>query len=339
VDERTVEKVVRAYGYEPSVVLPAQKGYRNSSYPVELANGDVVNFILYKNEPGILAVIHCANQVANYLASLDLPVRRTRAHRIMTIRSENGVRYGALYDYLPGHTIPWEAYTMDHIKLVGMAMSSVHAKLRHEMFELDHVVDVYRPIAMRMKAYFVEPGVQNALLQKLGLKVSSDIFNRFMGVLEIGLTLPFQPLHMDFVRGNLLFDNARPGDYFTLGKTRLTGIIDFEKVALGHPVFDIARTLAFLLVDCKYKTPEKVRKYFLWSGYNKLGTAFFTNPVVTSNDRRLDLLDELTVFFLFHDFYKFLRHNPYEALNDNEHFARTRDMLIGHKMLQYSETR
>jgi Ser/Thr protein kinase RdoA (MazF antagonist) len=339
VDQRTIEKIIRAYGYEPRTVLPSQKGYRNSSYPVELASGDFVNFILYKNEQGILTIIHRANQVANYLASVGLPVRRTRAHRIMTIRAENGARYGALYDYLPGRTIPWEAYAMNHIKLVGLAMSDMHDKLRQETFELDHVVDVYQPHAARMREYFTDSDVQNALRQKLGIEVMPTIFKRLEGILAIGRSFPSQPLHMDFVRGNLLFDEARSGDYFTLGNTSLTGIIDFEKVALGHPVFDIARTLAFLLVDCKYKSPEKIRKYFLQSGYNKLGDATFTLPIIGTADYRLDVLEELTSFFLFHDFYKFLKHNPYESLSGNEHFVRTRDILAGRKMLQYSKTR
>ncbi len=41
-----------------------------------------------------------------------------------------------------------------------------------------------------------------------------------------------------------------------------------------------------------------------------------------------DLLEVLVDLFLFYDFYKFLRHNPYESLTDNEHFIRTKAILL-----------
>jgi Ser/Thr protein kinase RdoA (MazF antagonist) len=47
-----------------------------------------------------------------------------------------------------------------------------------------------------------------------------------------------------------------------LNNLAITGIIDFEKTAAGPRIFDIARTLAFLLVDCKAKTPAQVTNYF-----------------------------------------------------------------------------
>jgi hypothetical protein len=125
-----------------------------------------------------------------------------------------------------------------------------------------------------------------------------------------------QPLHMDFVRSNVLF-NAH---------ATIAGIIDFEKTGKGHPMLDIARTLAFLLVDCKYKEPGKVYKYFVHSGYRKRG-----KNNININPR---LLHELTNIFLLHDFYKFLRHNPYESLGRNEHFVRTRDILIARALLR-----
>jgi Ser/Thr protein kinase RdoA (MazF antagonist) len=112
------------------------------------------------------------------------------------------------------------------------------------------------------------------------------------------------------VRGNILFDD----------QARITGVLDFEKTAWGHPALDIARTLAFLLVDCKYKSEDKTRKYFLISGYNKRG------PARTPGSS--PLLEKLITTFLLHDFYKFLRHNPYESLRNNEHFVRTRDLLV-----------
>jgi aminoglycoside phosphotransferase (APT) family kinase protein len=114
---------------------------------------------------------------------------------------------------------------------------------------------------------------------------------------------------MDFVRGNILFSGFE-----------ITGILDFEKTALGHPIMDMARTLAFLLVDCKYKTEEKVNKYFVQSGYTKRGA---NKETINDDDRGL-----LVEMFLLYDLYKFLRHNPYESLYENEHYIRTKDILV-----------
>jgi Ser/Thr protein kinase RdoA (MazF antagonist) len=125
-----------------------------------------------------------------------------------------------------------------------------------------------------------------------------------------------QPLHMDFVRGNILFDDDK-----------ITGILDFEKASLGHVIMDVSRTLAFLLVDCKYKTPEKVRKYFLKSGYFKDTGGKIIN---------LKLMDLLIEMFLTYDFYKFLRHNPYESLLQNQHYLRTRDILINLGVISFN---
>jgi Ser/Thr protein kinase RdoA (MazF antagonist) len=111
-------------------------------------------------------------------------------------------------------------------------------------------------------------------------------------------------------------------------KAKISGILDFEKASWGPPIFDIARTLAFLIVDCKYKPEPKVRKYFLHSGYNKRGDSNFTHTKV---------FEQLVDFFLVHDFYKFLKHNPYETLEQNEHFVRTRDFLLKRNILIRTE--
>ena len=163
--------------------------------------------------------------------------------------------------------------------------------------------------------YFSDHNIRDAMRRKLRLAVAPDQFIMLQTLLASCRTLPGgQALHMDFVRGNILFDQT----------PRITGVLDFEKTALGHPAFDIARTLAFLFVDCKYKDPEKVRKYFLYSGYNKRGDA----PLPQEK-----LIDALVPLFLLYDFYKFLRHNPYESLAQNEHFVRTKNILLEQSLL------
>ncbi len=298
-------------------ILPSQKGYRNASHPIELPDGQLINLLLYKIEPGIVDRINNANRVANFLAGQDYPARKQHDPRTLQIRAGKQRTYCCLYEYLPGTTIPWEAYTQEHLKQLGQYMSDMHALLgTFDYSGLSSVAGEYAAIAARMERYFADPGVSNAMRQKLGLTLTLPMFEKLQRMLAWARTLPgTQALHMDFVRGNILFNDA----------AQITGVLDFEKTAAGNPAFDIARTLAFLLVDCKYKAADKVRKYFLMSGYQKRGSV----PLPP-----LKLIDSLVPMFLLHDFYKFLRHNPYESLAQNEHYTRTRDILLEHKMLK-----
>jgi Ser/Thr protein kinase RdoA (MazF antagonist) len=301
-------------------VYVPHKGYRNESYPVLLADGAMCNLIIYKREPGILQRIRNANRISNAVAVQGLPARRSVTDKIVRLHNDNYELYGALYTYLPGTTIPWEAYTMEHIKQLGAAMSTMHELLRPQpRHTLPLVTDEYRAICRRMETYFGRDGVRMALRNKLGLD-PPRVIGRLRAVLEGLSNAPGQQaLHMDFVRGNILFSEQQKG--------RITGILDFEKTAWGHPAFDIARTLAFLLVDCKYKEEGKVRKYFLHSGYNKRGSAQF---------REWAVLEILLDLFLLYDLYKFLRHNPYEYLQQNEHYIRTRNCLLKRNILTLS---
>lgn len=319
-----VERIARAYNLPYAQFLQPQKGYRNQSSPVLLRDGTTVNLILYKREPGILARISAAHAVSDVLAAYGLPVRHAISSKIIRAQAGDHVRYGALYNYLGGHTIPWEAYTKDHIKQLGKTMSDMHGVLADAgTLGLSEVAAEYRVILGRMHAYFTQQPVGDALRSKLQLAVSPHIFEEFERTLKAATKLPAQPLHMDFVRSNILF--AGVPDSADL-RVRVSGILDFEKAASGSPLFDIARTLAFLLVDCKYKTPAQVRKYFLRSGYQKRGAA-------NLDARHLPLLEPLVNLFLFYDFYKFLRHNPYEHLPENEHFTRTRELLLQHRLV------
>lgn len=314
-----VERILQQYGLTAAHVHEVEKGYRNQSYAAELRDGRILNLILYKREEGILERVRRANRVSDFLAGEGYPARKTADRRVTTMKSGDYIKYAALYEYLPGKTIPWEAYTMEHIKRLGGAMSDMHALLKKlPQEDLPFVIDECRDLLRRMEKYFAEDGVHDALAGKLGLSVPDT--SAFRSALTAAIGLPAQTLHMDFVRGNILFSGAEKG--------KITGVLDFEKTAWGPPVFDISRTLAFLLVDCKYKESDKVRKYFLHSGYNKRGQSQFPpNP----------LLETLLNFFLLHDFYKFLRHNPYESLVQNEHFVRTRDILLKRNIVMRTE--
>jgi Ser/Thr protein kinase RdoA (MazF antagonist) len=334
----TAAKVAAAYGLDPRAIGAPQSGYRNQTYAIAHTGGQTANLILYKSEPGIRARVIAANAVSDYLAGRGLPTRRTLGHIVKiqghTRAGAPRTKYACLYNYLPGHTIPWEAYTRDHIKLLGAAMGRMHAELAAAPESLQrHLPSVSvenRQILDRMRRYCAEPGVTAALKRKLGLTLAPHALPGANAALTLAVQLPgHQPLHLDFVRGNLLFGPAagHPETPHTLNGLALTGIIDFEKTALGAPLFDLARTLAFLLVDVKTKTPAQVYKHFLHSGYRKRGGQEFEPPKVHHNGRGVDLLQALINFYLLHDFYKFLRHNPYEFLAQNEHFVRTVALL------------
>ncbi|MFI5275318.1 MAG: phosphotransferase enzyme family protein [Candidatus Saccharimonadales bacterium] len=327
--EALVRRILAQYGFAYVELLPLGKGYRNYAFPARLPDGTTVNLMLYKREPGMEERIKRANMVADFAYASGLAARHTRDERIMRLMSSRGKSYAALYDYLPGNTIPWEAYTQKHIKQLGKTLSDLHSVLyNYGESDLPNVVVEYRDIVEQMRQYFAGSGVNGAMQSKLRLTFALDTFMTLDTLLAACEYLPNQQaLHMDFVRSNILFIETADGP-------EISGILDFEKTAYGSPLFDIARTLAFLLVDCKYKEVSKVRKYFLYSGYKKRGTASFINVSVKLCGRSQNVLQTLVTLFLIYDFYKFLRHNPYEYLSQNEHFVRTRDMLLERKIIE-----
>lgn len=352
----TLRDITRLYGFSVRAWGPVEGGYRNSSYSFETTDGRNLNFILYKREPGSADLIKRTNALGTYVKAQGLAVRAPVDERILRV----GARYGSLYEYLEGTTIPWEAYTMKHIKLLGFALARFHDAAGDFEGALPDVETVYAEICQRMKRYFSEPGVTVALLKKRGVRVAIPAFRELLAQMKM---LPNRSvLHMDFVRSNVLFKETGTGDV-AVGSIALAGILDLEKAATGHVLFDIARTLAFLLVDCD-KPTEKIYKYFLYSGYEKRGGGVFAddeqvhqlfcssslgsscqlisprcagNAQPSQNSQSTcssGLLEQLVTMFLTYDFYKFLRQNPYESLQKNHHFIRTEAILKARGVVQ-----
>lgn len=324
--EKLVAQIITAYGLDVSLRHPMQTGYRNKNFPLTLQDGTTVNLILYKPEPGIRVTIKNANALGDFLCTHNFPARHTYDSRILRIAGKHHEQYAALYHYLPGTTISWDAYTMKHLKALGTSMSTMHALLAaHAQNDIPSIETIYGPLLARMRAYFQKTGVASALQQKLNFTVSPEIFELIAELVRAMPHLPHkQPLHLDFVRSNILFDE---------NTAHISGIVDFEKAAFGNPIFDIARTLAFLYVDCAYKDAEHIRKYFLWSGYQKQGPASYQNLTYTIHGRTTAVLSAAINMFLFYDFYKFLLHNPYESLPQNNHFVRTVALLRSREVL------
>ncbi len=313
-----LEKVLDKYGIKYANIFDPQKGYRNEIWPIKTIDNKMINITFYKSEPGITDRINRSNSASEYLAKCGLPTRVRYDDRILKLENSNKIVNVCVYNYLPGSTIPWEAYTMKRIKLLGMTMSDMHFELSKMLVSnFPSVYDEYDQIIGRMMAYFSKETVIDAVSTKLRITVDIDRLNVYRRLLMELSDLPNQQvLHMDFVRGNILFEDAK-----------ISGILDLEKTSVGHSFVDIARTMAFLLVDCKYKAASKVQKYFLYSGYQKRGK----NKDIGDDKTRNKLIE----MFLFYDVYKFLIHNPYEALSLNEHYLRTRDMLVKFGVISY----
>lgn len=312
--------------------LAVQKGYRNESYPVRLKDGSYINLIFFKPDADILTRITNADFVSKILSERNIPGRKRIHSNLITLRSASRTTYAGIYNYLPGNTIPWEAYTMEHIKSLGHMLSDMHSSIKdvERPKGMNQAADELDGVFDKMHDYFSDESVQNALKQKLGVLVYLDSIKKLQKIVScFRQTSHDQILHMDFVRGNVLFSEHK--------KSKITGVIDFEKTSYGHPLFDIARTLAFLLVDCKYKDEDKIRKYFLYSGYNKRGQSTLPRVSVKYGGETHNLLWVLARSYLLYDFYKFLRHNPYEFLEDNEHFVRTRNILVKNNMIYYNK--
>jgi Ser/Thr protein kinase RdoA (MazF antagonist) len=320
--ENILPRVLNAYDIKYRNIFDCQSGYRNEIWPVLDENNRMINVTFYKSEVGIIDRIKRANAVSEYLAQRGMSTRKRIDPRTLVLKSGDFVVNVNVYNYLPGSTIPWEAYTMEYIKALGATMGNMHALLADmSVRDFPSVYDEYEVIVNRMREYFARPNIQKAAADKLNLHVGEIDFGEYIKLLCQYRRLPNQQvLHMDFVRGNVLFEDEK-----------ISGVIDFEKTSAGHAVVDIARTLAFLLVDCKYKTARQVSKYFLHSGCQKRGQ---NSDIGNRTDR-----NRFVEMFLLYDLYKFMLHNPYEALELNEHYTRTRDILVKFGVLLYKITR
>lgn len=334
--------IQKHYGLEVKTLQDLEGGFRNRCFKVVASNEQFV-LIIYKKERGIRTVIENAHFVVKILSERNFPTRvpmTTKSGReYFRQKFADGYHYLALYNFLEGETIPWEAYTRRHLKAIGKTLSDMHYALRElpitndqlsnndqlPITEIPNWSDITSKEVIRMKKYFkkVEPWIE----KKLGVKLEwNNIHEVFNGLVAKGGKriadgrLRNNILHYDFVRGNILFSkklNKRLDIY------PISGILDFEKVCLGPEIADIARTLAFLIIDCKFKEEEVVRKRFLISGYERRGKNKLSFDGMTNPD-----LETLLKFFWLRDFWKFLVHNPYEYLYMNEHYVRTRNRLL-----------
>lgn len=222
---------------------------------------------------------------------------------------------------------------MKHIKLAGSFMAKLHQidpKLLEE--SLPDIAQQSEVAYSRMKGYLTDTTISKTTEAKLGLQVQIPNYSHLFDNLHQHNLETI--LHMDMVRGNLLFQDEKRNTAtpFTIDSITLSGVIDFEKVAIGHPLFDIARSLAFLLVDSQKSYPQII-KYFIDSGYRKRGGGRVERIQIDGQD----VLTGLISFYLLYDFYKFLKQNPYESLHLNHHYRKTKQALLSLNVLQLSQ--
>lgn len=293
----------------------SSKGYRNKNL-ILVSGSNTYNLVIYKNEKNILKTIRHSNLFYKYLNKNSIFTReivKTLNGKDTLLVNINGIRhYACLYSYIQGSTIPWESWSKTHLKTLGKTIANIHSlTLPKEALSFLLITQIESNHLNEMTKYFLNNSVSKSIKDKLSITINfkAEDFQFIFNSLEHNKN--YRLLHMDLVRGNLIWNN----------KT-LNGIIDCEKVCIGAPEFEIARTLAFLLVDCKYKTANEVYNYFFKRGYLK--------RIRLKNSKYLNSLMD---YYLIYDFYKFLKHNPYEFLEKNEHFLRTRFILIKRKIL------
>jgi thiamine kinase-like enzyme len=258
-------------------------------------------------------------EAAEFLDSEGIPSRTPRRTRDGThitslkLASENTTRPFGLYSYLPGDTLPWEAYTRRHLRSLGKTMAAIHKIWEDYNGNSSHIPTWKKYLDLdhsKLSRYL--SGNAPTILRKLSLTVDisklNDLAERLSHLPEKG-----QLIHYDLVRGNVLFSKEKKTDIYPV-----TGILDFEKVMLAPVSIDIARTLSFLLVDCRYKTDAEIYRYFRDEGYG------------IQADRGIGGIDNRSpavIYFWLRDLWKFLSANPYESLEQNFHFKRTVERL------------
>ncbi len=316
------------YGIIIDKLEKLEGGFRNHCFKAK-STRRVYVVIVYKREKNIKQVIENAHFVAKYLSKngfkTRIPIKDKKGREFIKYQFDDGYHCLALYEYIDGVTIPWEAYTRRHLKSIGKTLSDMHSvlNLKNVKKTLDSLPiwkDITRREIKLMENYFheVEFWIEKKLEIQINLREVNKLFNDLNDLLNENYNNYI--LHYDFVRGNILFSENLDE---RLDIYPVVGILDFEKVCIGPKLADISRTLAFLIIDCKYKKEKKVKNRFLISGYEKRG-----KEELNSKDLDDVRLQKLMKFFWLRDFWKFLLHNPYEFLYMNEHYIRTRDRLI-----------
>lgn len=208
-----------------------------------VTQNEILNLVIFNNEIGSIETIQIQNKACSELAKLNLSfqIRYPKSRIIQIINKKNNFEtLACLYNYIEGQTISWENYTSSRLKQIGKCLAELHLGFEALNFDRRLLSKLYpqKQICLdqtrEMKSYFARLEVKLAMYKKLGiiLNVNFEKLESLVSQIESENKV----LHMDFVRGNIIWDEDQ---------NRIVGIIDFEKMSLGKVEFDIARTLVF----------------------------------------------------------------------------------------------
>lgn len=297
-----IAQIVKKYypklieGQKQISVFAIEQGFMNNVYKICIGDKSYIAIFYNKNRYNNSYAKNFLEEINNiclFLKSNSIPCRVTN-NQIVQVDG----RFLGIYDFIEGKTLSWEAYTRRHLTSLSETMNKMHTVLQdYKGTRYIPSWNDYLPIDYKkLHKYYTEnlPTIET----KLGIKIEIEkIESLYKNIINRPVSNK-QLVHMDFVRGNILFDN----------NYKITGILDFEKMLIGDTQLDRARTYAFLVVDCKYKTKEQIDYYFGKGDKN------------------------LVEYFWLRDFWKFLSCNPYESLSQNEHYQGT---LLQLKKTQY----
>ncbi|GAB4163253.1 MAG: hypothetical protein Fur003_5980 [Candidatus Dojkabacteria bacterium] len=303
---------------KPQITL-FNEGYMNNCYLINTPKQQLIMVIYNSNRYKTETDINRLEEI--YSLNLNLPIRKpigyNNSKHLMKYTRKSGIsNFVGLYNYLEGETLPWEGYTRRHLFALGEMHKQLHLSLSTQ--PPTKYIESWDQYIKRDSAKLISYFIKNSLsierkvkisLDILGLKALTESFSHYR--------LAAQLTHMDFVRGNILFSNIKHKE-----KYEITGILDFEKMLIAPVEFDIARTLAFLLVDCRFSSDEKIIEYYLKKGYGYQEK---------KNDR---VIQKFLIYFWCRDLWKFLVSNPYESLADNFHYKATVERLIASGLLR-----
>ncbi len=297
--------ILKKYGFHPQELIFKTHGYRNKIFVFRLYNNKKIILIQYKNEQNILEKIKNANNIGNFLYENGFVSRHNFNLDSRILKSNK--HFFSIYDFIDGQTVMWNL-NKKQIYELGSMMSLMHKILN--FYEKKQDIPSFKPFFLKkikqIQKYIKKntPFIKNKL--HINIK-TQNIEKLFFSIKDIDLYHQI-PLHLDFVRSNILFDKDL---------IKIVGVLDFEKTMVGAPIVDISRTIAFLLTDTN-KPFSKVEKYFFKHFENK-------------QNIKIQYLHDFVISFLLVDLYNFLLHNPYEYLKYNKHFRKTLTILLQDK--------
>ena len=224
--DRTVERVLRAYGLPSGTIQPFGTGNVNESWRVE-ADGNT--FVLRRYSTLRLpSGISFEHELLAGLAAGNWPVAAPypAPDGSTLVKVEN--RFHALFPFLPGSRLDDPARHGAVLARLHAAMSCVPLTAHPTWPRLAEYGR--RPFADLLAAYAAVDADGAAEVLRLHGKVAA--------VLNAQPRLPSVPVHGDFHTGNLLFIDGQ-----------LSGVLDFDFARVDWRAADIAIALGFLPSD------------------------------------------------------------------------------------------